>query len=795
MFKNYIKIAWRGLLKNKFAALINIGGLAIGMAVAMLVGLWVFDELSFDKYHANYNRIVMVMQHQTMNGNIATSRAMPIQLGNQLRNDYKSDFKYAVLMRPGDHLLAAGDKKLNTTGTYMQPEGPEMFTFRMIAGERNGLKDPSSIMLSAANAHALFGSANPINQTVKIDNKYLVRVTGVYQDLPKNTTLGEYCTFVAPWDLYMTTGNFQQTATWGNNSWLVMGQLQPGIDINTVNTHIRDLKMKGLALIKDEVGLTFKAQLFLHPMSKWHLYQEFKNGVNTGGAIQFVWMFGLIGVFVLLLACINFMNLTTARSEKRAKEVGVRKAIGSMRRELIAQFFTESLLLATCAFILSLLVAQLALPAFNSIAGRTIAMPINQPLFWLSCTACTFVTGLIAGSYPALYLSSFKPVKVLKGTFKAGKLAALPRKALVVAQFSVSVMLIIGTLVVFLEVKHSKNRPVGYNRAGLIHFDLNTNSIPEHFEAFRQDLTNSGAIVSASESDTPITDVWSNYSGLEWPGKQPNTQDNFGMIAIDYDYGKTIGWQIVAGRDFSRSFPSDSSGMIINEAAAKFMNLKQPVGQTINWNGKYKIIGVVKDMVMESPFEPVKPTIFRFLQYTAEVITMRINPKISMADALKTIKPIYARYDPESPFDYRFADEQYGKKFEQEERIGKLSGVFTGLAIFISCLGLFGMASFMAEQRSKEIGVRKVLGASVIGLWRLMSTEFVVLIIVSLAIAMPVAAYVMHNWLQGYTYRVGLSWWLFAATGIGAVLLTLLTISYQTIKAAQTNPVKSLKVE
>jgi ABC-type antimicrobial peptide transport system permease subunit len=652
-------------------------------------------------------------------------------------------------------------------------------------------------MLSASKARALFGNDDPINKTVNVDNKYLARVTGVYEDLPKNTTVSEICSFVAPWDMYMTSAPYlkQARTTWGHNSWLIIAELQPQADINSVNQHIKNLKLKGLALGNDKVGMSFKPEIFLHPMNKWHLYEEFKNGVNTGGAIQFVWMFGLIGVFVLLLACINFMNLSTARSEKRAKEVGIRKAIGSMRNQLIVQFFIESLLLATCAFFLSLLIAQLALPAFNTIAGRSISLPLTEPIFWMICIIFTFATGLIAGSYPALYLSSFNPVKVLKGTFKAGRFTALPRKVLVVSQFTVSVILIIGTLVVFLEVKFSKDRPVGYNREGLVQFELKTEGIPKHFDAFSHDLINSGAVLATSQSDSPVTDVWSSYSGLDWPGKNPETQDDFGMIAVDYDYGKTIGWKIAHGRDFSKSFPSDSSAMIINEAAARFMNLKHPVGQTIHWGRNFTIIGVVKDMVMISPFEPVQPTIFRFLDGMGDITNVRINPKISVSEALQKIKPIYTRYDAESPFDYRFTDSEYGKKFEQEERIGKLSGVFTVLAVFISCLGLFGMASFMAEQRSKEIGIRKVLGASVIGLWRLLSAEFVMLIIISLAIAIPVAAYLMHSWLQNYTYRVQLSWWLFAATGAGAIILTLLTISYQMLKTAQTNPVKNLKSE
>ena len=797
MIRNYIKIAWRSLIKNKFSAVINIGGLAIGMAVAMLIGLWVYDELSFDKYHQNYDRIVMVMQHQTLNGEITTERSMPIPLGYQLRADYKSDFKYVVLIRPGEHILAAGDKKISSPGMYMQPEGPEMLTLRMISGTRNGLKDPSSILLSATMAKSLFGKVDPMNQVIKIDSKWIVKVSGVYEDLPKNTTLQEVGAFIAPWDLYMTTQLFLKEAAtkWGNNSWAIFAQLQPNADINKVNARIRDLKMKGLAQNNDKEGLSFKSRVFLQPLGKLHLYQEFKNGVNTGGEIQFVWMFSLIGIFVLLLACINFMNLSTARSEKRAKEVGIRKAVGSMRSQLIIQFFAESLLLTGFAFILALFILQIALPAFNGVADKSIHIPANNALFWLSGIAFCLLTGLIAGSYPALYLSSFNPVKVLKGSFKAGRYASLPRKVLVVLQFTVSVMLIIGTLVVFMEVQYSKNRPVGYSQAGLIQVELKTDGIAKHFEAVRNDILSTGAALNVAKSDSPVTDVWNNYSDLSWPGKSPNLQDDFGMIAVNPDYGKTIGWKVTDGRDFSRNFISDSNAMILNESAAKFMGIQNPVGQTVYWGRAFKVIGIVKDMVMTSPFEPVKPTIFYFLTDPGSVLNVRINPKMSVAAALSKMKTVYDRYDPDSPFDYHFSDAEYAKKNALEERIGKLSGVFTALAIFISCLGLFGMASFIAEQRTKEIGVRKVLGASVIGLWRLLSTESVVLVAISLLIAIPAAGYLMQRWLQQYTYRVEMTWWLYAATGIGALLLTLLTVSYQSIKSARANPVNSLKTE
>jgi len=796
MISNYLKIAWRGLVKNKLSAAINIGGLAVGMAVALLISLWIQDELTFDHYHENYGSIVQVIQNQTMNGEISTDRSMPLPLGYQLRRDFKNEFKYAVLMHPGEYVLSAGNKKLNTQGIYMQPEGPEMLTYHMLHGSRKALNDPTSLMLSASMAKSLFGAADPMDQIVKIDDKYIVKVRGVYEDLPRNTTLAEFSGFAAPWDLYMTTARYlkENINWWGNNSWAVIAQLQPGANPDIVNRDIRDLKMKGMAAGGDKVGMAFKAQLFIDPMSNWHLYADFKNGKIAGGDIKFVWMFGLVGVFVLLLACINFMNLSTARSEKRALEVGVRKAVGSMRSQLIIQFFTESMLLAVLAFVICLLLAQLSLLEFNEVADKTITIPYGNPLFWLSGLALTVFTGVIAGSYPALYLSGFNPVKVLKGTFRVGRFAAVPRKALIVVQFAFSVMLIIGTIAVYMQINYSKNRPVGYNRDGLLQVNLKNPAISDHFSALRQEMINSGAAADVAGSDSPITDVWSNYSDISWPGKPANFQDNFGMIAINPEYGHTIGWKLVDGRDFSHDYLADSSAMIINESAMHFMNLKNPVGQTIRWNKNYTIIGVVKDVVMSSPYEPVKPTLFRFASQVG-VLNIRINPKMSASAALPLLQKLFNKYDPATPFDYKFTSTEFGKKFALEERVGSLSLVFTVLAIFISCLGLFGMASFMAEQRKKEIGVRKVLGASVAGLWRLLSIEFVVLVAISFFIAMPLAYYVMHRWLMGYNYRISLSWWVFVATGIGALALTLITVSYQSIRAASANPAESLKTE
>lgn len=789
------------MLKNKAHTFINVTGLSVGMAVAMLIGLWIWDELSFNKYFKNYDRIVQVWQHQTFNGVVGSQTAMPIPLGTKLRQDFTGngkDFKYVVLSTWfGDHIISHGNKKLTQSGGYMQAEAPDILTLKMLKGSRKALNDPTSIILSETVAKAIFGNIEPMNQMVKIDNNWSVKVAGIYEDIPQSTDFKDL-TFIAPWELYITTEPWlkKYAATqWGSNSWQIFAQLNPNADAAKVSAHIKDLKIAGLTGNGDKVGLTFKSAIFLHQMNKWHLYSEFKNGINTGGAIQFVWMFSIIGIFVLLLACINFMNLSTARSENRAKEVGIRKTLGSLRKQLISQFFSESLLVAGFAFLFSIVLVQLTLPWFNQVADKKMAVLWTSPVFWIIGLSFSLITGLIAGSYPAFYLSSFQPVKVLKGTFKAGPLAALPRKILVVLQFTVSVTLIIGTIIVFRQVQYTKNRPVGYDRTGMIQLQMKNDIIHKHFDAVRNDLLQSGTIAEMAESGSPITGVWSNNSGLTWRGKAPQLQDDFGTIDVTHEFGKTAGWKIISGRDFSRSFLSDSSAMILNETAVKFMGFKIPLGEVIKWDKDYKVIGVVKDMVMSSPYDPVKPTIFHMLNGGGSFVDIRMNPKIGTHEALGKIESVFKKYDPDSPFDYKFTDDEYAKKFANEERIGKLAGFFTILAIFISCMGLFGMASYMAEQRIKEIGVRKVLGASVFGLWRLMSKDFVILVTISLFIAIPVAYYFMFGWINNYKYHAELSWWIFGLTAVCTLIITLLTVSYQSIKAALANPVKSLRSE
>ncbi len=794
MFKNYFKTAWRNLLKNKISSIINIGGLAVGMAVAMLIAFWLWNELSFNKNFSNYNRIAQVMQNQTFGGDVQTWGNTPLPLATVLRNNYGDNFKHVVLADwTVERMLAVGEKRIKTSGNNMEPGVVDMLSLRMLKGTKDGLQDLHSILLSESVAKTYFGDTDPINKLMRLDDKLDVRVIGVYEDLPVNSSFGDLG-FIASWEWEVKLLELDKVQNPWSGSWFqIFVQIADNADMNEVSKKIKEAKAIN-ATGEDEGGKN-KPEIFLHPMSKWHLYADFKNGINVGGRITYVWLFGTVGAFVLLLACINFMNLSTARSEKRAREVGIRKAIGSLRSKLIFQFFTESILVAVFSFVLSIVLLVLVIPFFNNIADKKLTVPFNNAIFWLAGILFTVITGLIAGTYPALYLSSFQPVKVLKGTFKAGRFAAMPRKVLLVLQFTVSIVLIVGTLVVFKQIEFVKDRPIGYDRNNVI--TLAAEGLGDHFEAFRNELIQTGKITEVAQSETNLTNTFITTSGISWRGKDPGMQEEFVTLAVSPDFGKTIDWQIKEGRDFSRNFATDSSGIIINETAVKYLGFQHSIGEVLQW-GKDKqvhIIGVVKDLVTQNPYDPVKQSFYYLRKGPLGSAIIKVAPTAFLSASVSTIETIFKKYSPTLPSEYRFVDELYARNFDTEVRVGKLATFFAALAIFISCLGVFGMASFAAEQRTKEIGLRKVLGASVFNVWKLLSKDFVVLVIISLLIAAPTGYYFMHSWLQNYQYRTGLSWWIFAAAGISALMITLLTVSFQAIKAALAKPLKSLRTE
>jgi putative ABC transport system permease protein len=794
MVKSYFKVGWRNMLRNKGYSIINISGLAIGMTVALLIGLWVFDELTFDTHFKNYDRIVQVMQHQTYNGEIGTQVSNPAVMAEEIRNVYGSDFKHVLQSSwNNDHTLTYGDKIFYKPGSYFEPGVVDMLSLNIIHGTKDGLKDMNSIMLSESVAKSYFGEEDPINKMLRLDNEVDVKVTAVYEDLPENTSFKDL-KIIMPWSLYVSQNTWikKMEDPWGSNFTQTFAQLGEHADLKTVSTRIKDVKLNRL---KDE-DKRYRPEVFLHPMSKWRLYSDFKQGINTGGRIDNVWLFGITGIFVLLLACINFMNLSTARSEKRSKEVGIRKSIGSARGQLIIQFFSESVMVACFAFLLAISFGFLAMPSFNIIAGKHISIPWNSPVFWLIGIGFSLVTGLFAGVYPALFLSSFQPVKVLKGSFKVGRFASLPRKVLVVIQFAISISLIIVTIVIYKQVQFAQGRPLGYTADGLITININSER-HKHFEAIRNELKTANTIVEMAESGSPTTEVWNTNGGFDWEGKDPNLAVDFPNNAITYEYGKTIGWQIATGRDFSRDFVTDSTAFILNESAVKFIGLTDPVGKIIKWNGKnYTVVGVVKDILVQSPYTPVRPAMWHLSDGNPEnVFIIKLNPNRNAQESLSKIEEVFKKFDPTSPFGAGFVDEAYAQKFGNEKRIGTLAAFFAVLAVFISCLGLFGLASFVAEQRTKEIGIRKVMGASVGNLWQMLSKDFVILVIISSVIAITLSYFFCISWLKSFEYRTAISWWIFAISAAGALVITLLTVSFQAIKAALMSPINSLRSE
>jgi hypothetical protein len=797
MFHNYFKVALRNLTRNLGYSMINIGGLAAGLTVAMLIGLWVYDEITFNDYHTNKSTIAQVMRQGTTSTEIITTQYLPYALAEELEDKFGGTFKHILPTSTlEEYTLAVGETILSCSGSFIGAGAPDAFSLRMIKGTHSALNERHSIILSESAAKIFFGNKEAMGQSMRMGNSFDVTVSGIFEDLPHNSEFAG-SQFFAPWDLLLSGNPWMTTQGFGNNFLTIYVELQPGITPEIGTDRIHDIILDHVRDNKEYVSVN--PQIFLHPMDKWHLHGEFRNGQNEGGLIRFVWMFGTAGVFVLLLACINFMNLSTSRSERRGREVGIRKAMGSVRSQLINQFLSESILVVVISFFIALIVAALSLGWFNQLAGKQISMPWSNIYFWIAAVAFILFTGIIAGSYPAFYLSSFQPVKILKGVFRAGSAAVTPRKVLVVIQFTVSVVLVIGTLIVYQQVQFAKNRPVGYDRSGLV--SVRINSIDRsQLQVIENELMQTGVVEMTAFSQSPLTSIWSSNGGFEWRDKDADLRMDFATLSVSHNYGKTVGWEFTDGRDFSEDLASDSSGFVITEEAARIMNLGEPVGEEVNWAPgwrpakKFHIIGVIKNMVMRSPYTHPMPTVF-FIDTRDNWFNIRLSGAATPSESIQKIESIFKKLVPLAPFEYNFADEAYNIKFQAEERIGKLTGVFAVLAVLISCLGLFGLASFTAEQRTREIGIRKVMGASIWGLWKLISKDFIVLVTIASVIAIPIGWYIVLQWLENYTYRTPIRWWIFALAIGGAVLVTLITVSYQSIKAALANPVKSLRTE
>ena len=793
MFRNYIKTAWRSIKGSKVYSAINILGLAAGMAVALLVGLWVVNEYSYDRWLPGYQHLYQVKMTYTNEGQKHTQDAVSLPIANTLRKDIPGIRYVAESDWMDTHNLEVGDKKIYLGGAMTGSDFLKIFHYPLLKGnEATGLKDPYSIILTQSTATALFGKEDPMNKMVRIDNMDNMKVTGILKDLPKNSSM--QFNYLVPFSYAELTQDWMKNARtqWTNNSFQLFVALEPKADPAQVAGKIRDIVKQNSVEMRPG-----QPELSLHPLKDWRLYSEFKNGKAVGGFIDYVRLFSIIGGLVLLIACINFMNLSTARSEKRAREVGVRKAIGSGRKDLIFQFLTESVVIAMLSFVVALALVELALPSFNALTKSAIQLPFASPVFWAVMVGYVLVTGLLAGSRPAFYLSSFQPVKVLKGAIHTGRAATLPRKILVVLQFSCSIGLIISTIIVYRQIEYAKDRQTGYNRERLMMTDM-SDDLHKNFNALRQEVLQSGVVESIASASSPITGLYSHSGISEWPGKTANDERlSVGAIVISENYFRTVGMPFLAGRDITGDYFRDSATVILNESAVKRMKLKQPIGQEIVWNGDYhvKIVGVVKDAIMESPFTPVAPVVFYVNRWKGNLLLYRLSRGVRTQDAIVKLTTLFTKYNPAYSYIYQFADEEYARKFDLELLIGKLAGLFAGLAIFISCLGLFGLAAYMAEQRSKEIGIRKVLGASVSQLWLLLSRDFLVLVLISCVLASPVAWYYLQNWLQRYDYRIHIGPGVFILAGVLAMVITLVTVSFQAIRAALANPTKNLRSE
>ncbi|MBU7576981.1 MAG: ABC transporter permease [Flavihumibacter sp.] len=786
MLFNYFKIAFRNLLKYKGFSAINILGLAVGMASAILIFLWISHEISFDRFHEKKDRIFEAWNKGNFNGKVSCWNTTPKILASALQSDIPEIETTTRVNWADNYLTRYGDKTIMMKASMVDSTFLNVFSFPVLKGDKqNALMNPSGVVLTASTAAKLFGTDNPIGQTLELNEKFQLTVTAVVQDPPNNSRFQFEC--LLPWAFLRAQG--WDDNYWGNNSTRTYALLKPGSKVESANAKLENFRKK---YDRDDPTGGF----FLYPIERWRLYSSFTEGVEEGGMIEYIRIFTIVGAIILLIACINFMNLSTAKSEQRAKEVGIRKVIGAMRHNLMGQFLGESILIAFLAGVLSLLLVQMTLPAFNNFTGKLVAIDYTNPLAWALWAGFILLTGLIAGSYPAFFLSGFQPTKVLKGTFKKTQSAINPRKVLVVLQFTFAIILIISTLVIKKQINYAQNRNNGYNKDQLLYYFL-TGTAEKNYDLIKNELLSSGVATSVTKTSAPLTEGWSNTWGIGWKGKQPDDRTLFDRFCADQQFVKTAGLELVKGRDFDlAAHPSDSAAVLLNESAVNAMGFSDPIGQVIQDNGQdWTVIGVIKDFILHSPFAKTQPMVIEGAHGWFNVIHFRLNPTNSVSTNLKNAETIFKKFNPSYPFDYTFVDQAYASKFEEEKKMGSLAALFAGLTIFISCMGLFGLATYMAATRFKEIGIRKVLGASVASITSLLSKDFLKLVLIAFIVASPIAWILMNQWLKGYAYKTSIDVWVFVATGFLSLTIALLTTSIQAIKAAVSNPVKSLKSE
>ena len=786
MFTNYLKTTFRSLWKHKGYSFLNIFGLSIGIACAALIFLWVEDEVNYDSYFTNSENIYKVKDRQTYDGKTFAFDATPGPLAQGMKLEIPGVKRAARSTWPNDVLFSLDDKNIYEKGSYVDPDFLSIFRVQIIKGTpATAFSQLNNVVISEKMANKFFGSTDVIGKTLKVDNTKSFVVAGVVKDLPENVSVK--FEWLAPFKVFENDNHW--LTNWGSNSVLTFAELEPNTDVAAINKKLHNF-------VGDKQSGAI-AKMSVYPMKRWRLYDSYDNsGKEKEGKIKYVHLFSLIAWIVLLIACINFMNLATARSEKRAREVGVRKVLGAGRFKLISQFIGESLFMAFVSTFIAVIIVFIALPGFNGLVEKQLSLNLFNLQHIAALAGVALVCGLVAGSYPALYLSSFNPLTVLKSfKLKTNAGAVFIRKGLVILQFTVSVLLIICTIIIYYQIQHTKDRNLGYNNNNLVYLNME-GKIPQHFDVVKNELLATGAVKNASASSQTILQLGSNTGGFSWPGKDPTKQLLISIDNVTPEFISTVGAHIKQGRDFYPTAAADSNNIIINDVLAKAIGTKRVIGTVLTYaNAKYTVVGVINDFVYNNFYTSAAPLIMFCDPGNVRVLTVRLKPGADLKASLPLLENVIKKNNPGYPAEFKFVDSEFEKYFKTETLIGSLAGIFATMAILISCLGLFGLAAYTAERRTKEIGIRKVLGATSGGLATLLSKDLVALVIVSCFIAFPVAWWMMNSWLQSYEYRITISWWIFATAGLTAIGIAIITVSFQATKAAMANPVKSLRSE
>ncbi len=787
MISNHLRLAFRSLLKNKLYSFLNIAGLSVGLAGGILVLLWVSNEFSFNKFHKNLPNIHLMLQNQTQGGVTYTFQAMPGPLAAALRTEFPEVEWASRTSWNSKFLLSVGEKKTYEKGFHAEPDFFNIFQFPALAGNPvAALRDPGSIVITQRTAEKFFGKDDPIGKTIRVENEMELKVAAVIANVPANSTLR--FDVILPFSIIEKQNIDNINTSWGNNSWQTWVTLHPKTDLAALNA-----KLENFVQSKNPEAA---AHIMAYPLTEQHLRGKFKDGKPNGGRVQIMALLGIVGLFVLLIACVNFMNLATARSAGRSKEVGVRKVVGAPRRIIVGQFLTEAMVMTFLALFLSVCWVKLMLPGFNEMAEKELSLSWQDWQIWSSILALGLLTGLVAGSYPALFLSKFKPAIALKGQVSTNKNAGtLLRKGLVTFQFVISIFLIITTMVIHRQLDYISSRPLGYDTNNLISMPVR-GEMASKFDIFKQELLQVPGVKSVSAGSHNMISFGSNTSGFEWPGKTKDQDFLISYTEIGYDFVKTTGLEMAAGRDFSPEFGADTLACLLNETAVRKMGLKEPViGTVIQSDTSMVVVGVVKDFVFNNPENFIEPMMLFLTRKNYSSFFIQFENNGEWKDRLAKIESSSKKVFPEYPFEFRFVKDDYQANFEGIRSTGKMANAFSLLAIFISCLGLFGLSAFFAEKRTKEIGIRKVLGASVPGLWIFLSKDFFKPVLLAFVLTLPPAIFAMDKLLSSFDYHTALSWSIFAAAGLVALGIAIFTVSFQSIKAALSNPVKSLRSE